>query len=83
MRRLLAFAFALSGCSLVLDEPSPFVESRQDAAEVDRGPLLPDLAVEDVFVPRPDMARADMADAEPSDAGPPCPDGGCLDGVAM
>lgn len=65
-------ALALAACSLVLDEPTPFVEARRDAAELDRGPLLPDLAVEDAFVarPQPDMA-ADAA---------PCPDGGCVDG---
>jgi len=67
-----SFVLALPaiGCSLVLDEPTPFVEARQDAARPDRGPVLPDLAVEDAFVARD---RVDMA----PDA---CTDAGCADG---
>ncbi len=76
-----------AGCSLVLDDPTPFVEARRDAAEPDRGPLLPDLAVEDAFVARP---MVDMQpDAAPDAAPEPAPDmaldactadADCLDG---
>lgn len=89
-----AVAFGLGACSLVLEDPTPFVEARRDMAVQDRGPLLPDLAVEDAFVARRplDMApepepEPDMAEPEPDaaldpepDADVECLDGGCADG---
>jgi len=75
MVRVLSFLVVVlaAGCSLVLEDPAPFVESRRDMAEPDMGVVLPDLAVEDAFVQRPPPDTG--VDAAP-DA---CTDAGCAD----
>lgn len=58
----------VAGCSLVLEDPAPFFEPRQDMQPVDAAPPPPDMFFEEAFVPRPRFDMEAAPDAEAPDA---------------